>query len=107
MVKSYGHYKVKELPGIKKSKNNDTYFTEIPTLDKIAKYEEYQRIVNEAVKLKSLLKTKSTSLAKVNTAYQKYLMDNPYKERKKELTEEVDNLRNELMKVIPDRFGGN
>lgn len=74
-------------------------------LDEIDKYSMYSEVIRGISARKAELNEAVVELAKVNTAYQKYLERNPYKEKKKILTKKVDSLREELMKAIPDKFG--
>ena len=71
-------------------------------MNNIENYVMYRERLQELIVLKAKLKKEIKVLAKIRTNYKKYLSENPYKEPRIKHEKSVNNLREELMKLIPD-----
>jgi phage-related minor tail protein len=74
-------------------------------MDEEDEYLMYKERMASLSDLKSKLAKAAKESAEVNSKYVKYLAQNPYKQSKKKLNKEVADLRDEIMKQIPEKFG--
>ena len=64
---------------------------------------KYQERLQQLSDLKVELNKTVKDHAKIATAYQKYLQANPYKKDKNYLKKRIQHIREEILRLIPDR----
>lgn len=70
--------------------------------DPLDEFLKYKQRMDELSNLKEKLNKAVKDAAIVNSAYQKYLLANPNKEKRKRLNAHVSALREEILKLIPN-----
>jgi len=91
---------VDKMASYRRSRTNGTSFQDIPKED----YVEAIKFARKLTRKKKLLTEKVQELAPIRTAYIKYLAANPHKDKKVRLEKEIAQLREELIKDIPNKW---